>query len=159
MLIFIFTTIRNFAKIVQTFDNSAKIFANLTRFFFLNLHIFSNCFYFTHIFAKKNTGKHIFQEKNFVQSSISRTVAKISYHQDIFTKNSPFISHAADKFCLFYKKLREKSTFLIFHETFRQDLSYIRKQIVCKYAEGWSLQIKWPLPLQRLSYKFQVASS
>jgi hypothetical protein len=120
---------RNFAKIIQTY--------------------ISRCFYFTHIFVK-NYGKTYFSEKNFVQTNMSQTVAKLSSHQDIFTKNSPFISHAADKFCLFYKKLREKSTFLNFHENFRQDLSYIRKQIVCKYAGGWSLQIKWSLPLQRL---------
>ncbi len=85
-------------------------------------------------FREKITGKHIFPRK-ISYKQICREQLPNSHLIKIFSqKIVPLFHMLLTSFAFFYKKLREKSTFLYFHENFRQDLSYIRKQIVCKYA-------------------------
>jgi hypothetical protein len=118
-----------------SFNIISKVFVKFKFFFLVNnsnfwrissplicfvLRTFSRKLSLKQIFLKK----HIFFAKTYI-FPICQNLMSLKY----FHKNKPFVSHVADEFCLFRSKLKERSTFVYFRDTFR-NLRIFRKQLI-----------------------------
>ncbi len=102
------------------------------------------------IFSRKVSGKHIFCENNFVETNISRTIAKISYHQDISQKIVPlqYFSCCWQVLPFFLRNLGKSQLILIFTKIFAK-LYHIFARKCSQTCGGWS-------QFQRLYYVTKV---
>jgi hypothetical protein len=78
-----------------------------------------------YIFSRKLPGENLFSPKQIFSLKLSQTYLLKSHVIKLLSQNSPFVSHVADKFCLFCNELKEKSTFFNFRINVWQDLFLI----------------------------------
>ncbi len=90
-------------------------FRQNTRFFRVILYSLKsrNCSCYTYIFAKTFAKINIFLKTNIFASICQNRMSSKYFH-----KNGPFVSHVADKFCLFLRNLK-KSPFFNFANFFK----------------------------------------